>query len=263
MAPGIYKQLIKDTFNYAESYHKLYNGVSPLSHLFNTRLARVYELLGSVDGLDVLDVGCGPGMPSIYIMKNGGRYFGIDLSMEMLKENRRTSAAYETHHLAQATVGEMPFPASTFDRALCLGVLEYVEDLELAFDDLSKKMRDNAIVILSMQNPFSIYRLWDRHIHPGFLFNMIRKARGRSVVGEPLEKLTSLKDLKVILARHNLIVKDAIYYNFNLWVKPLDSLFPLLSVSTSKRLEVLYRSMVGLFLGADFLILAEKVCQAF
>jgi ubiquinone/menaquinone biosynthesis C-methylase UbiE len=253
------RQPIRDTFRFAESYRKLYDGISPLAHLFNTRLARVYELLGSVNGLDVLDIGCGPGMASIFITENGGRYFAIDLSMEMLREYRRKADACETYRLSQAIMEKMPFLDSSFDRVLCLGVLEYVEDLESAVDELSRIMRDDAIVILSMQNPLSIYRLWARRIHSGFLFNMLRRLLRRPVADEPLERLTTLRGLKAILTHHDLIAKDAIYYNFNLWVKPLDRLFPHLSVRTARRLEFLYRSMVGSVLGADFLIMAQKI----
>src|SRR3972149_5284130 len=127
MRPSFNRQRVRESFTFAEGFHNLYNGFSPISYLLNTRLKRVYELLGPVDGLNILDVGCGPGVVAIYITENGGRYFGIDLSKEMLKECQRTLGNHKTFFLAQAIMEDLPFPDATFDRVICLGALEYVE----------------------------------------------------------------------------------------------------------------------------------------
>ncbi|MGZ9164828.1 MAG: class I SAM-dependent methyltransferase, partial [Anaerolineales bacterium] len=160
---------------------------------------------------------------------------------------------------SQATIADLPFSNAAFAGALCLGVLEYVDDLDSAVEELSRVLKDDGMVIMSMQNRFSFYRFWERHIHSGFLFNTLRKFGRRPIVDKPMEKLTSLRELKDILSRHHLIVMDALYYNFNIWLKPLDRWFPNLSVRTSRKLESLHLSMLGFLLGADFLVRVQKV----
>jgi hypothetical protein len=112
---------------------------------------------------------------------------------------------------------------------------------------------------MTMQNEYSIYRWWVRHVYNGFLFNALRVLRRRPVAEEPLEKLATLNDFKKILSRHRFVVTDTIFYNVNVWLMPLDRWFPNLSALTSKRLEFLAQSIFGFFLGADFLIKVQKV----
>jgi ubiquinone/menaquinone biosynthesis C-methylase UbiE len=257
--PG--ERSIPEGLSFAKRYHKLYHDLSPLSHLFNTRIDRVRKLLGSIAGLDILDVGCGPGDIARHIRQNGGRYFGIDLSKDMLVECQSSQGGISSIYLSQAEVNNLPFLDSSFDVALCLGVLEYVEDLEAAFEELTKVLRDHGIVILSMQNPFGIYRLWARYVHSGSLFNAVRKLLRRPAVGRPGERVVSLRDLKSILSQHGLIVKDTQYYNFNLLLKPLDGWLPNLSVMISRRLEWLHYSPLGSFLAADYIVYAIWLSQ--
>ncbi len=243
----------------AKLYPKRNEDLSQVSPMFHSRLGMTYEMLGAVDGLKFLDVGCGPGLAAGYILQNGGKYFGIDLSKEMLKESCRTSDECASMQLAVGIMEHLPFPNASFDGGICLGVLEYVEDLELAIAELSRVMRDDSIVVLSMQNQYSIYRWWEHHVYFGFLFNALRKLRWRPIAEEPLEKLATIKDLRDILSHHHFVVTDTVYYNFNLWLMPLDRWFSNLSVITSKKLEFLSRSIMGFFLGADFLVKAHKV----
>ncbi len=170
--------------------------LSQINHLLHTRLIRTYELLGTFDGLKFLDIGCGTGLAANYILENRGSYFGIDLSKQMLQEFHGTSKEEGATRLSVAIMENLPFSNASFDKVLCLGILEYVEDLELAIGELSRVMRNDSSVILSMQNKFSIYRLWDRYFYSGFLFNALRKLWGRSVVEEPLENVSTLKEPK-------------------------------------------------------------------
>ena len=162
--------------------------------------------------------------------------------------------------LSQSDLLNLPFRDTTFDLLLCLGALEYVDDLDTAVEEFSRVMKDEGIIILSMQNQFSLYRLWDRYIYSGSMFNSLRNLRGRPVADKLLEKSLSLRDLRNTLVSHSFIELDYLDYNYNFWLKPLDRVFPKLSVATSERLEFLYRSGIG-FLPADFLIKGQKVAN--
>lgn len=251
-------EMIKNQFDSAASFYGVDNDPSVL-HIFSTRVHRISELLGDLNGLNVLDVGCGPGFMIGFILEKKGKYFGLDMSQNMLHEAKTRHESETPFYLSAGDMEKLPFQSTYFDLSLCLGSLEYVEDLERAVAEISRVMREDSIIIMSMQNRNSIYRWWERHVFPGFLFNALRKLLWRSIVKEPIERLTTIKDLKEILSLHHFVIKDVVYYNFNLWIKPFDSWFPTFSVKTTKKMEFLFCSKVGFLLAADFLVKAQKV----
>lgn len=242
----------------AKHYIKRGEDLEKRSHLYHTRLVRVAELLGRIEGWMLLDAGCGNGLAVEYVLAGGAHYIGIDYSEQMLKEFRRTARKDEAVDLSVGIIEKIPFSNASFDGALCLGVLEYVDDVDTALEELSRVLRADAVVVLSMQNSYGLYRLWEQHVYPGFAFNLLRKLRGRPALGKPLEKIVTFKDLRNSLACHDLLIKDAICYNFNIWMKPLDRIFPRLAARTAQMLEFLYHSRIGFLLSADFLVLAQK-----
>lgn len=248
-------------YNSIATYYGINDKFSSILYIYTTRVKRVIELVGNLDldGLKVLSVGCGPAPIASQILEKKGRFYGIDLSQDILHKAKKSHES-ETLLLSAGDMRQIPFQNESFDLLLCLGPLEYVDDVKLVFEEFSRVMKTGAIAIISMQNKFSPYRLWDRYIYSGFLFNAIRKLGHRSISNKPLENLIPINDLKQNLCRYSFAVTDLIYYNFNLMLKPFDRLFPRLSVMTSGRLEFLYHSKVGFF-AADFIITAQKVKQ--
>lgn len=250
---------IQDNYDSVAKFYGIIEEFSPLLHLYATRIRRVIELSIDLDGLKVLSVGCGPAPLATYILEKKGRYYGIDLSPKILHEARRRNGD-NILSLAAGNLEKLPFKSDYFDLLLYLGSLEYINDVKVALKELSRVSRTGAIVIISMQNNLNLYRLWDRYVNPGFLFNSIRKIMKKPKVDKPIERLISLKDIGDYLYNQSIILKDTQYYNFNLFLKPLDRLFSKLSVMTSRRLEFLYHSNMG-FLAADFIIIAQQEKQ--
>jgi ubiquinone/menaquinone biosynthesis C-methylase UbiE len=60
--------------------------------------------------------------------------------------------------LTVARVERMPFPDRSFDVALAMGVLEYT-DLREALREIARVVRPEGLVVLTMLNPASPYRL--------------------------------------------------------------------------------------------------------
>lgn len=249
-------ETIKNQFDLAaESYGV--NGPPPVLHIFATRVRRVSELLHDLNGLNILDAGCGPGFMIDKLLEKRGSYFGVDLSQTMLHEAKNRHESGTPVCLAAGDMEVLPFQSTSFDLLLCLGALEYIDDADIVLGEFSRVMKSDSTLIVSMQNRLSLYRFWERYIYRGFLFDVIRKIRRRPIAGKPLENLISVNDLRKVFSRHSLVMKDLLYYNFDLFLKPLDNFFPRLSVMISRMLEFLYRSKAG-FLAADFIIVARK-----
>ena len=110
MEPKIERIQTQDPYEEgAQMYARELTGSSAIAHLFKTRLMRVYEMLGKVEGMKFLDIGCGSGFMASYILENRGRYFGIDRSKAMLKECQKRLGEEECSPLSLATMANLPF----------------------------------------------------------------------------------------------------------------------------------------------------------
>jgi len=102
----------------------------------------VYEELGLADGASVLDVGCGPGLYARVLQARGHEVWAVDFAEEMVERTR----AHVTH--AQRGDVESLALTRTFDRILCLGVLEWVHSPETAIGCLGRHLAPGGRLVL-------------------------------------------------------------------------------------------------------------------
>ena len=105
------------------------------------KLAIVRRYLDALPaGARVLDAGCGEG---ILVEEYGDRLdiCGVD-------------ANYESPRVTSGSVTRLPFPDGSFDRALCLDVLEHLayEDQPRAFAELHRVLRSGGELLVSVPN---------------------------------------------------------------------------------------------------------------
>jgi ubiquinone/menaquinone biosynthesis C-methylase UbiE len=134
-------------------------------------------------GERVLDVGCGPGFYCAELAEEvgpSGSVVGIDSSPSMLELASRRCAGYEAVELREGNAVPLPVEDAGFDAALCVQVLEYVEDPTSALDEMHRALRpggrvlvwdvDWATVSLHSPDPARterVLRAWDEHlVHP-------------------------------------------------------------------------------------------------
>ncbi len=86
-----------------------------------------------------LDVGCGAGTYTRWLAEQGLQVIGLDYSQPTLAKARtRTSP---TIALCAADATRLPFPDSSFDGALCFGVLQAVSDSAPVIRELARVLR--------------------------------------------------------------------------------------------------------------------------
>src|SRR5664279_2999970 len=87
--------------------------------------------IGRLDGLSVLDVGCGGGILAEELAKRGAHVTGIDLSDRALQTARDHAAASGLHIRYELGKAEaLPVGDGQFDVVVCADCLEHVDDLE-------------------------------------------------------------------------------------------------------------------------------------
>jgi SAM-dependent methyltransferase len=113
------------------------------------------ELLGSVSGLSILEVGCGSAPCARWLAAQGARPVAFDLSGGMLAHARRGNAATGIEvPLVQASADQMPFADNAFDLACsAFGAIPFVADSEAVLREVVRVLRPGGRFVFAVTHP--------------------------------------------------------------------------------------------------------------
>ena len=117
-----------------------------------------YALLPIMEGLSVIDMGCGTGDFLRYAARNGaGRLVGLDSSERMIREALKRSEDYEIDYIC----GDFAIASETEAFDLCFSSLafHYVSDISALFNRISRLLRQDGILIFSVEHPVASAQL--------------------------------------------------------------------------------------------------------
>jgi len=115
------------------------------------------RVLGDVDGLDVLELGCGAAQWSLALAALGARVVALDLSAAQLAHAR---AASRTLALVVANGEQLPFAAAGFDLVFCdHGALSFCEPAVIV-PECARVLRSNGTLAFSTTHPL-LYLTWN------------------------------------------------------------------------------------------------------
>lgn len=137
---------------------KIYDAerVSPWNDLYER--PNTIKLMGDVDGLTVLDAGCGGGKHSADLLAKGAKMHGFDLSEKMLgfaKEMLADQMDFKVASLAE----KLPYEDAQFDRVLCALALHYVKDWSTPLSEFHRVLKPGGKVVISTHHPFMDHEL--------------------------------------------------------------------------------------------------------
>jgi len=192
------KKYHDDIYKKDDSYEYKYTSAGSVAYNYYNSLIR------DVNGMDVLDYGCGTGWMSISIAEGGARVWGIDISDELIKKAR--SFAKDKGFCDKVTFEEMPgenmtFEENKFDLVTGSAILHHT-DLALAIKDINRVLRPGGrAVFIEPMNQNIFLRVW-RRLTPW------RRSH--------TERALSVEDLKMIKAafpeaRFNFFILTAIF----------------------------------------------------
>jgi ubiquinone/menaquinone biosynthesis C-methylase UbiE len=116
------------------------------------------EMLGSLDGQRVLDVGCGDGAFSLTLARRGAEITGLDRDPVMIAAARRRAEIEKTPaQFVQGTVASLPFPGATFDRVLAVTVLCFVDDVAPAIAEMARVLRPGGRLVIGELGRWSVW----------------------------------------------------------------------------------------------------------
>lgn len=194
-------------------------------HIMRERLDRyrteltdpaVLGAVGDVDGLDVLDAGCGEGYLSRMLAERGARVTGVDLDPALIRAAQDLEAAegrgIAFHHGDAAAI---PAEAGSFDRIVANHLLNDIEDIGPVVADLARVLRPGGTLVALVLHPC---HYWARRgldetdpAWPDRYFATLPREQGFNVAG--LESPTAvrawyrpLEDYSTALAASGLVI---------------------------------------------------------
>lgn len=163
-----------------EQLERVYKGRDVLR-----RRSLVRDALDAQPGDRVLDVGCGPGFFVAEILEavgHEGSVVGVDLSPQMLEVAAKRAGDVPNVEFIESAATPLPLPDASFDRALTVQVLEYVDDVAGALRELRRVVRPGGRVVVwdvdwsttslhsaDQARMRRVLDAWDRHLADPFL----------------------------------------------------------------------------------------------
>jgi ubiquinone/menaquinone biosynthesis C-methylase UbiE len=217
----------------AEEYAQAYNDPGPQGRFLRARLRLMQDVLASCPGGDLLDAGCGPGVMAQTLLQSRPRDFRIgvlDQSWAMVEYCAASARSIGQVYPAVGQLEALPYADATFDVTLVMGVLEYA-NASAAINEISRVTRPGGLVVITMLNPLSTYRIIEWIIYwpllrvlgsiEGYLH--VPSERRHTARATGIHAFTSGK-LRRLMSQAHLKQVDLVYYNVTYLVPPLDRL---------------------------------------
>jgi ubiquinone/menaquinone biosynthesis C-methylase UbiE len=134
---------------------------------FNERLFLFVKLVEKYvnRNANVIDLGCGPGIISVHISSIVGKVTGIDASENMivLANQLKNESGTENCEFKLGDITELTaFKGNKIDSVISSSVLEYIPYINFTLSEISNLLNPGGIFIVSMPNPLSIYRQFEK-----------------------------------------------------------------------------------------------------
>ena len=126
----------------------------PLHEINPLRVAYIERQAGDLDGLKILDIGCGGGILAEALAQRGARVTGIDMaerSLDVARLHLHESGLDIDYRLVPAEEFADANPAA-FDVVTCLEMLEHVPDPESIVAAAARTLKADGRLVLSTLN---------------------------------------------------------------------------------------------------------------
>lgn len=110
------------------------------------------SLMGDVQGLRILDAGCGPGLYARRLVDAGASVVGVDHSRDMV-ELARSRLGDDIQVIHQDLSEPLDFPDAAFDAGLMALVVHYLPDRVATLRELRRVIRPDGFLVLSTSHP--------------------------------------------------------------------------------------------------------------
>ena len=137
-----------------DAWHQVAHGAEAAGDLHLSQWHHdAMRLAPALDGLDVLEVGCGAGDFAIHVAKAGAAVTAVDFSPAAIEMARAKAKAHGMAVQFQSADAEaLPFADGSFDVVLSCECLEHVPDPLRALVQMARVLRPSGHLVLTTEN---------------------------------------------------------------------------------------------------------------
>ena len=118
----------------------------------------ILELIGTVDGKQVLDVGCGDGVLSFELARQGAKVTGLDADPTMIAAARKRGEADRASvRLVEGRAERLPFADASYDIVVAVTVLCFVPDAKAAVAEMARVLRPGGRLVVGELGRWSLW----------------------------------------------------------------------------------------------------------
>jgi ubiquinone/menaquinone biosynthesis C-methylase UbiE len=128
-------------------------------HIDRQKLTSLYERpfmleqLPKLQGLRVLDAGCGTGFYAQYAFKEGAHIIAVDSSTKLVGKFKKDNNSSIETHVADLSRG-LPFiEENSIDVIICSLVLHYIEEWSLPLAEFKRVLKPGGMCLVSVHHP--------------------------------------------------------------------------------------------------------------
>jgi SAM-dependent methyltransferase len=238
----------------SKAYREEYDRETPEGYSFRVRREKCLAL--TPDHTNVIDIASGPGVMIQGLRAKNCTVTCVDAAPEMIA---RAKEEFPDSDTVRSMVGDaygLDLPAGTYDIALAMGLIEYLEDEGKFLEEAKRLLKPGGSLIVTFPNYVSPWRACNR-----LMLALVRTLRALLHRQKPVvitHREYTLARAERLLAAHGFTAKRTWYYNFKLVPYPFDVKFPRLTVALSKVFEHLDRLPILRSIGTGFIVKATR-----
>lgn len=119
--------------------------------------ARALREIISGENLNILEIGCGTGKNTVWLLSKAKYLIGTDFSEEMLAKAKEKITAENVKFQQMDLREEWGYDENSFDLITCSLVLEHIENLDFVFQQARKVLKSSEKFYIGELHPFKQY----------------------------------------------------------------------------------------------------------
>ncbi|HSD63849.1 MAG TPA: class I SAM-dependent methyltransferase [Ignavibacteriaceae bacterium] len=115
------------------------------------------KTLEKIDFDNCLEIGCGTGKNTEWLLKKANHITAVDLSVEMIAKAKEKISSLKVHFINADITKDWNFTKRKYDLITFSLVLEHIQDLDHIFKEASKLLKPGGYIYLGELHPYKQY----------------------------------------------------------------------------------------------------------
>ena len=115
------------------------------------------NILSDINFESCLEIGCGTGKNTEWLITKGQKILAVDISEEMLSKAKQKITSNKVSFLNADVTASWTFTQGVFDLVVCSLVLEHIENITQIIKNISEHLASNGVLYIGELHPYKQY----------------------------------------------------------------------------------------------------------